>query len=102
MLLTRYNYNVNYFYYFQDIFSSNDSKTKVMYCKHLVYGGPVEMSIEEIRALKVKAKKDERRLAEERDALRRRQENLQEQQQLMFQKQEEFERKVQERMEQQQ
>ncbi|XP_072030950.1 uncharacterized protein [Amphiura filiformis] len=84
------------------ISTTDDGKTKVMYCKHLIYGGTTEMSIEEIRAIKVKAKKEEKRLAAEREALRKRQEGLQEQQQLMLQKQEEFERKVQERLEQQQ
>ncbi len=87
------------------MFTSNDDKTRVMYCKHLIYGGATEMSIEELRAIRVKAKKEEQRLAAERAELKRKQDLLQEQmllkQQEFERKQEEFERKVQERLEEQ-
>ena len=36
--------------------------TRVMYCKHLIYGGAREMSFEELRGIKDKTKRKEREL----------------------------------------
>ncbi|XP_072166979.1 uncharacterized protein [Diadema setosum] len=66
--------------------SSNDN-SRVMYCKHLIYGGAREMSFEELRAIKHSNKRKERELQAKEAAIRQREEMLlkkQEEQQDMF------------------
>ncbi|XP_022091010.1 uncharacterized protein LOC110979487 isoform X2 [Acanthaster planci] len=48
-----------------------DDKTKAMYCKHLIYNGANEMSFEELRAIKYNARREAKKLEEERAALER-------------------------------
>ncbi|XP_038065945.1 uncharacterized protein LOC119736026 [Patiria miniata] len=92
-----------------------DDKTKAMYCKHLIYNGATEMSFEELRAIKYNARREARKLEEERAALERQRAEYQamvrqqqeameqqiQQQRLMHQQQLEEQRRVQQQMQQQ-
>ncbi|XP_071962226.1 uncharacterized protein [Antedon mediterranea] len=57
-------------------FPTTDDKTKVMYPKHLIYGGVSEMSLEELRAIRYKEKKREQLLIEEQERIQREKDEL--------------------------
>ena len=72
------------------IFEPLDPTKQPMYAKHLVYQGATEFSFEELRAIKIRKRLEEERLAHEKEEtaerqseLRRQQEAFREQQQHM-------------------
>ncbi|XP_033632493.1 mitotic checkpoint serine/threonine-protein kinase BUB1-like [Asterias rubens] len=68
-----------------------DDKTRAMYCKHLIYSGAQEMSLEELRAIRYNARKEAKRIEELRLGLQRQKDEYAA---LMRQKQEALERQM--------
>ncbi|XP_070532403.1 mitotic checkpoint serine/threonine-protein kinase BUB1-like isoform X2 [Ptychodera flava] len=65
-------------------------KFEVMYCKHLVYAGVREMSLEELRAVKYREKAAQKAIKEQQEMLRQQQEQLAQQQEQLVLQQKQF------------
>ncbi len=78
------------------IFEPPDPTKRPMYAKHLVYQGATEFSFEELRAIRVTRRMEAERMAEEKVALKRRQDQLREEQEALVQQREEMARQMEE------